>query len=235
MPITCAAAAADLIVDAAAAAIERAGRFTLVLSGGRTPEKTYELLAAAPRTSAVDWSKVYLFFGDERFVPSGDARSNYALARRSLFSASIPANHILAIPTNLPTPAAGAALYARLLASFFGLPPDGPPPAFDLILLGLGDDGHTASLFPGAAALDEERAWVTASPPGTLPPLVDRITLTYPVLNAAKQVAFLVSGAGKAEAARDVLMRHAPRSERPAAGVKPTHGTVTWLFEPRCG
>src|SRR5437773_2466513 len=117
------------------------------------------------------------------------------------------------------------------LARAFGMARGGAPPRFALILLGLGDDGHTASLFPGAAALNEEQAWVTWSPPGTLPPPVDRVTLTYPTLNAARQILFLVAGANKAEPLRDVLERQAPRDLRPAAGVRPTDGTVTWLLD----
>jgi 6-phosphogluconolactonase len=104
-------------------------------------------------------------------------------------------------------------------------------PRFDLILLGLGEDGHTASLFPGAAALQVEDAWVTWSPPGVLPPAVDRITLGFPVLNAARQVAFLVAGARKAAALHDVLEGGADRDRRPAAGVQPRDGTLTWFVD----
>lgn len=227
-----AADAADHIVQTAATAVARAGRFTLVLSGGRTPEKTYELLAAPPRRDAIDWATTYLFFGDERFVPHDDPRSNYALARRSLLDkVPIPPAHVFAISTDGATPSADAEQYATQLGEFFQVPLAGLPPAFDLVLLGLGDDGHTASLFPGAAALNEQQAWVTSSPPGTLPPPVDRITLTFPLLNAARQVLFLVSGDGKSAPVRDVLGGHAAVNVRPAAGVQPAAGTVTWLLD----
>jgi 6-phosphogluconolactonase len=227
-----AALAADLIGSAATTAVAQRGRFTLVLAGGRTPEKAYSLLLAAPAAAPVPWSKTYFFFGDERFVPHDDPRSNYAMARDALLArAPIVADHVLPMPTDLVAPADCAVAYANDLARFFGAPLSGAPPAFDLVLLGLGDDGHTASLFPGAAALAEQRAWVTSSPPGVLPPPVDRVTLTFPVLNAARHVVFLVSGANKAAPVRDVLGGNAAIAQRPAAGVQPKDGRLTWLLD----
>jgi 6-phosphogluconolactonase len=227
-----AAEAAARVGAAAADAVRERGRFTLVLSGGSTPEKTYALLAAPGQAAPLDWSKAYLFLGDERVVPPDDPRSNYGMARRTLLDClALPPGHVFPVPTDLPSPAACADAYAGALASFFALPPAGEPPRFDLVLLGLGDDGHTASLFPGARALDERQRWVTWSPPGTLPPPVDRVTLTYPALNAARQVLFLVAGARKAEPVRDVLEGGAAPQKRPAAGVRPKDGTVTWLLD----
>jgi 6-phosphogluconolactonase len=227
-----AVAAADLVERASAEALHARGRFTLVLSGGHTPEQTYSLLTAPDRVARMAWSETYFFFGDERFVPHDDPRSNFAMARRALFAqAPIAEDHIFAIPTDLPDPAAGAAAYARRVADFFGVSQSAPPPSFDLVLLGLGDDGHTASLFPGARALAEEQAWVTWSPPGVLPPPLDRVTMTFPLLNAARQVAFLVSGANKSQAVRDVLAGHAQTNERPAAGIRPQLGKLTWLVD----
>jgi 6-phosphogluconolactonase len=227
-----AAEAAARIVRSAEEAVRARGRFTLALSGGSTPEKTYALLADPQHAKRIDWSKAYLFFGDERFVPHDDPRSNCHMARRALLSrVPVLADHVLAIPTDTPGPADSAAAYARTLVKSFALPPDGEPPRFDLILLGLGDDGHTASLFPHAAALGEQRAWVTWTPPGVLPPPVDRVTLTYRVLNAARRVLFLVAGANKAEPLRDVLEGNAAKEQRPAAGVRPTDGTLTWLVD----
>src|SRR5262249_42677564 len=161
------------------------------LAGGSTPEITYSLLAARGPGEGLDWLSSLLFFGDERFVPHTDPRSNYHMVQRAwLGPAQVPAERVFAIPTDTDSPAVSASQYAKTLAKQFGTKGD-ELPRFDLILLGLGDDGHTASLFPGKPALHETTAWVTASPPGVLPPPVDRVTLTFPLLNAARQVMFL--------------------------------------------
>jgi 6-phosphogluconolactonase len=227
--------AAELFVDTARQALAARGRFSVALAGGSTPEKTYALLARPERSGQLDWNRVLVFFGDERCVPYDDPRSNYGMARRSLLAAvPVPEDNVFPIPTDGP-PAGCAEQYAATLAGAFGVPPDappgGPPPRFDLILLGLGDDGHTASLFPGAKALGETRAWVSATPPGTLPPPVDRVTLTYPVLNAARQVVFLVAGTNKAAVLGEVLEGGAPPHVHPAAGVRPSEGSLTWLID----
>ena len=227
-----AAKTADLVIRASQAAIRRRGRCTLVLAGGSTPEQTYRLLAERAAGTGVDWARTYVFFGDERFVPPDDARSNFGMARRTLLAqVAIPADQVFPIPTHGRSAAESAVAYTADLARCFGTDADGPPPCLDLILLGLGDDGHTASLFPGAAALQVRSDWVTWSPPGVLPPPVDRITLTYPVLNAAREIIFVVAGRTKAAAMRDVLEGHAPREQRPAAGVQPSDGTVTWVAD----
>ena len=257
-----AAESADFVVRCAGEAIRQRRRFTLVLSGGATPERTYALLAQPARSEAIEWPKTYIFFGDERFVPPNDPRSNFGMARRTLLAAvPVPPSQVFPIPTDEPTAAAAAVRYAAELAALCrrGILPRWPgetppvslagkrqdaastmtrqdaastgPPRFDLILLGIGEDGHTASLFPRAAAREVEDAWVTWSPPGTLPPAVDRITLTYPVLNAAWQVAFLVAGQRKAAVLCDVLEGQADRDRLPAAGVQPCDGTLTWFVD----
>lgn len=229
-----AAQAADFIISAARDAIAARGRFTLVFTGGSTPERTYALLAQPHMAAQIDWAKCFLFWGDERFVPSGDERSNYGMAWRTLLEpirASVPMLNIWPMPTEVRGPNQGADLYADALAQFFGLPPHADPPSFDLVLLGLGDDGHVASLFPGHPTLDVTDRWVVSSPSGTLPPSLDRITLTFPVLNAARQVLFLVSGSGKADAVQDVLEGQPLVQQRPAVGVRPTIGSVTWLLD----
>jgi 6-phosphogluconolactonase len=225
--------AADRIARAARESVDRCGRFTLVLTGGSTPEKTYVCLASPERSGAVDWSRTYLFFGDERFVPPEDPASNFGMARRSLLAhVPVPAAHIFPMTTSATSAREAAEQYARDLAHFCGLPAhSSPSPCFDLVLLGLGDDGHTASLFPGKPALNESEKWVTWSPPGRLPPPVDRITLTFPVFNAARQVLFLVSGERKADVLKEVLEEKPPRDKYPAAGVSPLSGTVTWLLD----
>ena len=224
--------AADLFVQAAREAVAARGRFTVALTGGSSPHKTYELLAQAPHTTEVDWANVFVFLGDERFVPYDDDRSNYGMCKRLLLDhVPLAPAHVLPIPTTAPTVQEAEDEYARTLAGVFGLTTDGPPPALDLILLGMGDDGHCASLFPGMPTLHVTDRWVVSSPPGTLPPPVDRITCTFPVLNAARQVVFLVNGEKKAAAVRDIFEGGAGLDKHPAGGVQPTSGTLTWLLD----
>jgi 6-phosphogluconolactonase len=232
-----AAEAAKRIAAAAEAAIAERGRFALVLSGGSTPERTYKVLAAQPADQKIDWARTWMFFGDERCVPHDDTRSNFHLANEALFKpAGIAADRVLAIRTDSRTPAQSAADYELVLRKFFdpsattaekigGFPP------FDVILLGLGDDGHTASLFPGKPTLDEREAWITWSPPGVLPPPVDRVTFTLPLINAAREIMFLVSGAAKATIVHEVLDAPMDVHLHPSSGVRPTHGKLTWLLD----
>jgi 6-phosphogluconolactonase len=223
--------AAARIALVAAESIRHRGRFTLVLAGGSTPRQAYALLAQGEGEHNIDWSRTLLCFGDERHVPRDDPRSNYRMAYESLLSlAPIAADQVLAVPTDPPTAEKCAEDYSAALVKFFALP-SGTMPSFDLVLLGLGDDGHTASLFPGSRALAVTDRIATWSPPGRLPPPVDRITLTYPAINAARHVMFLVSGANKAEALRDVVAGGASKSERPAAGIHPKEGKLTWLVD----
>ena len=224
--------AARRVRDFARAAAGERGRFTIALAGGSTPEKTYQLLAQAEFDHEIPWEAVLVFFGDERFVPHADAeRSNYHLARRTLLSAvGIGSDHVFPIDTSLPSPEDAARAYEATLRAVLG-DSSGAVPVFDLILLGLGDDGHTASLFPRAAALHQMDALAVASPPGILPPPVDRITLTFPVLNAARNVLFLIAGSNKAEALRDILENDPSVEERPAKGVSPANGTLTYLVD----
>jgi 6-phosphogluconolactonase len=222
-----AAKAVERILATAAEAVREREMFTIALAGGSTPEKAYTRLAGA--TS--DWHLWHVFMGDERIVPPDDPRSNHGMARRTFLDrVPIPAAQGHPVPTSLPTPPECAAAYAHELAIDFGLPPEGPPPRFDLILLGLGDDGHTASLFPAAEALGET-GWVTWSPPGTLPPPVDRVTFTFPTINAARHVLFLVAGDAKAAALRDVLEGDYLPAARPAVGVRPIAGSLTWMVD----
>jgi 6-phosphogluconolactonase len=223
--------AADRIIQAAGDAVRERGRFLLALTGGSTPEKSYALLARPERRGQIDWSRSFLFFTDERFVPHDDPRSNYHMANRSLLTpAGVPPDHVFAIPTHTGSPAASAAAYTQTLRQVFGQAVD-KPLRFDLVLLGMGDDGHVASLFPGMPTLHENRLWVTSSPPGVLPPPVDRVTVTFPVLNAARQVLFQVAGASKAAALRDVWEGQPAIETRPAVGVRPQDGSVLWLVD----
>ncbi|BDI32994.1 6-phosphogluconolactonase [Capsulimonas corticalis] len=222
------AAAADAIIDAAAQAIAADGRFLFVLAGGSTPEQTYKLLAASERRDRIDWSRTYVFFGDERLVPHDDKRSNYGMAWESLLKdVPLPADHIFPIHTDLPG-AEAAQQYADTLTAFFG---DGAAPSFHVTLLGLGDDGHTASLFPGMPSLHETKALAVATPPGVLPPPVDRITLTFPVLNASRIALFLIAGESKAAPVQAILETAASVDAYPAAGVTAPGGEVRWMAD----
>jgi 6-phosphogluconolactonase len=226
-----AAQAADLIIRLAGEAVNQYGRFMFALAGGSTPERAYCLLSQRERVNRAPWADTHVFFGDERFVPHEDPRSNFAMAQRALLAAvPVPPDHVHPVPTKLDSAAESATAYSDELARWF---PDceRTPPRFDLILLGLGEDGHTASLFPHAPALRITNEWVTWTPPGNLPPPVDRITLTYPALNAGRNVVFLVSGARKAPAVRDVCEGKLLPEQRPAAGVKPQAGALTWLID----
>jgi 6-phosphogluconolactonase len=223
--------AAGFIIQTAREAVAARGRFTLALAGGSTPEKTYGFLAAPTRAGQMDCARTLLLFGDERLVPHDDPCSNFAMAKRSLLDrVPVPTNQVFPIPTDEEAGAC-AKTYSATLARAFGIEPGKVPPRFDLVLLGLGDDGHTASLFPGKPTLDVTDAWVTDSPPGVLPPPVDRITLTYPVLNAARNVAFLVAGGKKAAVVREILEGQTGRPLLPAARVRPVEGRVTWFLD----
>jgi len=224
-PDLLAARAVELTVAAAAEAIAARGRFTLSLTGGSTPEKAYTILAAAK----IDWSKTFLFTEDERDVPIDDPRSNFGLARRTLLDRiDIPAGNLFPMVTKPGDPSAAANEYIDTLRRMF---PGEAIPLFDMIHLGMGDDGHTASLFPGHPSVHVTDRWVVAGPPGTLPPPVDRVTYTLPLINAARQVLFLVTGDKKAQTVHEILDEASPVDLHPAVGVDPSNGTVTWLLD----
>lgn len=226
-PLEVAAAAAELVVDEAVASVAARGRFTMALSGGSTPALLYAVLAAAPYTPRMPWPQTHLFWSDERWVPLDDPDSNAGMAKRELVD-KVPAPHdqVHPIQTTDLTPAESARRYEEEVRA---LGAGGAPPRFDVILLGLGDDGHTASLFPGSAALDEQDRLVVAN---YVPQLGSwRVTFTLPLLNAARRVLFLVTGAGKASALRAVLEPEDEALVPPAALVHPDDGSVTWLVD----
>ena len=209
--------AAGWLADRAAAA---SGPFRLCLSGGLTPAALYRRLAQAPLRNRIPWGRTHIFWGDERFVPHDDARSNYRMARETLLDhAPIPPGNIHPIPTEGVDPAEAARLYEAVLKADGGK--DGP--LFDVTLLGLGEDGHTASLFPAAEqARTEKKRWVVAVEGVKEEP---RISLTYPALDASRRVAFLVAGQDKAP----ILARFAARDpDLPASHVRPA-GEL-WVF-----
>lgn len=222
------AAAAEEVVRAAEEAVAARGRFTIALSGGSTPKSLFNLLATNARTT-LPWDRMFFFWGDERHVPPTDAESNYRMADEAMLSKiPVAAGNVFRIATENPHAAAAADAYEQTLRKFFQLGP-GEFPRFDLILLGMGPDGHTASLFPGTAALQEKSRLVVANWVEKLK--ASRITLTLPVLNAARCVAFLVSGTDKADALKAVLEGDAPGEQYPSKLVKPSDGKLIWLVD----
>ncbi len=217
-------AAAALVTRAAAEAVAARGRAWIVLAGGHTPRALYARLAAS---DGLPWPKVWWCFGDERWVPRADALSNFTMVERALFSkAAIPRGQILAVPTDAADPAAGARAYEASLRAHF---PGAAWPAFDVALMGLGADGHTASLFPGDAPPAERAAWVTTTRAGH--PVRDRVTLTVPVFAHARVMVFPVAGASKADAVAATLNGRADSARWPAQAVIPRSGSCHWLLD----
>jgi 6-phosphogluconolactonase len=226
-------AAYDLVLAAAARAIGERGRFTLALAGGSTPRPLYQALAATP---GIDWNRWLLFFGDERTVPPDHAESNFHMVKEAWLD-PLAAAGSSALPhffrmAGEEEPVAASHAYAKEIQA--NVPSTleagtGQRPRFDLILLGMGADGHTASLFPGTVALHERRRLVVANPVPQL--ATTRLTFTYPMLNAARAILFLVSGADKAPALHAVLGAVDQRLRFPSQGVRPRRGVVTWLVD----
>jgi 6-phosphogluconolactonase len=205
------------------------GRFSVALSGGSTPGALYRLLAEEPYRGQIPWENVHLFWGDERCVPPDDPGSNYRLANEALIAhVPIPPENVHRLHGELE-PAAAARAYDRDLRDFFC----GPRPRFDLVLLGLGSDGHTASLFPGSDALRKTERLAVAVRAHYHDRPAQRVTLTLPSINSARQVLFLVAGRAKAEIVQAVLEGSAGRF--PAQQVRPTAGQLTWLLDAGAG
>jgi len=220
-----AVAAADWILDISATAITAGGRFRVALAGGNTPRGLYQLLAASPRREATEWSGWEVFFGDERACPADDPGSNYRMAREALLDlVPIAPQRIHRIEGERPDLEAAAREYGTILSSTSGVGAPGAPPRLDCVLLGLGENGHTASLFPGDPSLEVRDRWVVRSRADYAP--YDRITLTFPVLNAAAHVGFLVAGAAKGDALRGVI-----QGTVPAARVRPVDGDLRWFLD----
>jgi len=221
-----AVAAADRFVALAANAVRRRGAFRVAISGGFTPRAAYALLAATPRATAVDWSRVELFWVDERTVPPDHPDSNFGAARGGGLARmeGLRDGAVHRMRAEAPDLDAAAHAYQAEIATVFGIPADAPPPPFDLVWLGMGHDGHTASLFPGSPALAELRRWVVGAwAPG---PASWRMTLTFPVLNAAREAVFTVCGPDKAAA---FALVRAGASQLPAARVRARR--TLWLVD----
>ena len=221
--------AAQKILALSKKRIREGGRFTLALSGGSTPEGIYSLMASRAYRKRFAWEKIHFFFGDERWVPRNSPRSNYKMIARALLTkVPVPRANIHAIRTNTPNAAASAVLYEKELIEFFQLKP-GEFPCFDLILLGLGQDGHTASLFPkDPALLEKKRLAVPVAATGIAE---KRVTLTLAAINHAKAVFFVASGREKALALKAVLSPTMTRPALPAQLVRPLHGGSWWFVD----
>jgi len=226
-------AVARAAVDAwrwnAGVAVAAHGRFRVLLSGGSTPRRLFQLLATATARDAAPWSATELFWGDERCVPPDHADANYRLTREALLdTVGPPAAQVHRLAGERADLDAAARDYQATVAEAFGVSPDGPPPAFDLVYLGLGTDAHTASLFPHTAALGERRRWFVAN---DVPQLATRrLTATFPLLDAANAIVFLVAGADKAAAVARVFAADGDVAAAPARGVTGAGG-VTWLLD----
>lgn len=217
-------AAAELFVAEARQAVQARGRFAVALAGGGTPRKTYELLGQETFRELVPWQNTHIFWGDERCVPADDPRNNARMARRTLLDhVPIPPDQIHPMVC-VSSPAEAAAEYEALLRSFFA-----GAPRFDLVLLGLGENGHTASLFPGTPVLEEQQRWVAevhVAEEG-----LHRLTLTSVAINQAAQIVFLVSGYGKATILREVLEGAENSPSLPARLIAPSEGGLLWLVD----
>lgn len=216
---------ADFVVARSKEAIKSEGRFSFVLSGGGSPKRLYELLASEKYRSQIDWTKVFFFFGDERYVPATHADSNYLMAKKALFDPlNIPSQQVFAVNTTL-APAAAAQAYSSDILAYFG----NKPVHFDFVLLGLGDNSHTASLFPHTKVLHEKVALVKEE-------FIEevgmyRITLTAPAINEATSIAYLVYGAGKALAVRHIVEDDLNIEEYPAQLIKANRGKLHWFLD----
>jgi len=221
-------AGAELVAHLTKESVEERGRFVVALSGGSTPRNLYNLLATNARNS-LPWDRMYFFWGDERHVSPTDKDSNYRMAKEAMLEkVPVPPANIFRVPAENSNANLAAEEYEKTMRRFFGLA-DGQVPVFDLILLGLGPDGHTASLFPGTAALQEKDKLVVANWVEKFN--THRITFTLPVINAARCVAFVVSGMDKASALQAVLQSDAPGEKYPAKLVHPANGKLIWLVD----
>ena len=223
-------AAAERIVAIARASVAERGRFSIALAGGNTPKRTYRLLIERHR-GEIEWPSWEILFGDERFVPWDDDRSNFKMATAALLAeAPIPKDHVHPVPTRTPTVDGAADAYDRTLRRVLA---NGATqsPAIDLVLLGIGPDGHTASLFPGSPALAERTRWARAvDAPTTVQPAVPRVTLTLPILNAARNVIFRVAGSDKRPVIAEILQGTETGGRYPAAMVTGA-GRTLWMVE----
>lgn len=217
-------AAAELLLARIA---ENSARIAICLTGGSSPKQLYELLATETYRGKIPWDRVHWFIGDERFVPVSDIRNNMATARGIFLDRFAPASHIHPIPTDTANPDEAAARYERELKSFYGADALDPArPLFDFVLMGVGPDGHTASLFPGYPAVEEKARWVVGVPQANVEPFVPRVSLTLPALASCHEMLFEAAGGSK----RSILTRVFSGENLPASRARSTGETV-WLVD----
>ena len=218
-------AVADWIAKSISDTLKRQDRFTIALSGGSTPKALHKLLAASPYKEEIDWSKLHVFWGDERAVPFSDDRNNAKMAFETLLNfVPIPPYHIHVMRTDI-APEQSAVEYEAILHMYF----DNTATSFDLVLLGMGDDGHTLSLFPGTDAVHEERAWTIAY--FLKAQDMYRITLTKTIVNRSARIAFLTTGTGKAHALKEVQQGAYNPDLYPSQEIKPVKGELHWFVD----
>jgi 6-phosphogluconolactonase len=218
-------AVAGWVANTIAGTLKQQDRFTIALSGGSTPKALHELLAASPYKEQIDWSKLHVFWGDERAVPFNDDRNNAKMAYETLLNfVPIPPYHIHVMRTDI-SPEQSAIEYEKILHFYF----DNTVTTFDLVLLGMGDDGHTLSLFPGTAAVHEEKAWTIAYYLKAQD--MYRITLTKSIVNRAAKVAFLTTGDKKAHALHEILKGDYNPDLYPSQEIKPVDGELYWFVD----
>lgn len=226
-------AAAQWIVNLIAETLRKRDRFTIALSGGSTPKLLHKILASPPCKDQVDWSRMHIFWGDERAVPFEDDRNNAKMAYDTLLNfVQVPASQIHVMRTDI-SPEDSAKEYEKTLRQYFDALPgtsgSALPNSFDLVLLGMGDDGHTLSLFPGTSVVHEEKAWATAF--FLQAQDMYRITLTKTIVNRSAHIAFLTTGAGKAHALKEVLKGAYNPDLYPSQEIKPTNGELHWFVD----
>jgi 6-phosphogluconolactonase len=203
------------------------GRIAICMTGGSSPKRLYELLATEPYRSEIPWDRVHWFIGDDRFVPSGDPLNNMSMARTAFLDACAPLANVHPIKTDAASPDEAAALYARELQSFYGADTfDKSKPLFDLVLLGVGPDGHVASLFPSYSAIEVRDRWVVGVPEAHVKPFVPRVSLTLPALASCREMLFLMSGEDK----RAILTRVLKGEDLPANRAR-SDGETVWLCD----
>jgi 6-phosphogluconolactonase len=228
IPVTDATALAQAAAELLLARIaENTSRIAICLTGGSSPKQLYELLATEAYRGKIPWDRVHWFIGDERFVPVSDSRNNMAMARGIFLNRFAPASHIHPIPTDAANPEEAAARYEQELKSFYGADALDPArPLFDLVMMGAGPDGHTASLFPGYPAVEEKARWVVGVPQANVEPFVPRVSLTLPALASCREMLFEASGATK----RAILTRVLSGDTLPASRAR-SNGKTVWLVD----